>query len=656
VSFRRIFLCVSVFLLCLSMRGLRAVSAGDIWQPITPEELKMTSVAEAPGAPAVILYRQIDRDDNPRRPSELNYVRVKILTEEGRKYGDVEIPFAKEQGNISGIRARTVRPDGSIVNFDGKTFEKIAEKSKGTKILVKTITLPDVQVGSIIEYQYFHDRKENYIYDSHWILSDELFTKRAKFTLKVFPEWSVQWSWPAGLPVGSTPPKLENGVVRYEAQNVPAFQTEDYMPPETELKMRVDFVYTDGDLEKDPVKFWKKEGKKLNDRVESFVGKRKGIEQAVTEIVGPADAPETKLRKIYERVQKLRNTGWEEQKTEQEQKREKQKEVKNSEDVWRQGYGNSQQINWVFIALARAAGFPAYSVFVSARSAYFFNPQLMNSRQLDVDVALVKLNGKDVYCDPATKFAPFGLLPWPETGVKGLQLDKDGGSWVTTELPESSVSHIERKADLKAMDTGSLEGKLTLTFSGSEALWRRIEERKADEAARKTFLEEAVKEYVPAAIEVELTNKPDWDSASQTLVAEYDLKVPGWVSGAGKRALIPVGLFSAPEKHVFEHTNRVNPVYFQFRSEKVDDVTIDLPLDWQVVSMPKADTTDLKACLYASAVENNKGTLHLTRRLGMNMLMVEGKYYQSLRSFFQMVRARDEQQIVLQPGGASASN
>ena len=28
-----------------------------------------------------------------------------------------------------------------------------------------------------------------------------------------------------------------------EARNVPAFQTEDFMPPEDELKARVDFIY-----------------------------------------------------------------------------------------------------------------------------------------------------------------------------------------------------------------------------------------------------------------------------------------------------------------------------------------------------------------------------------------------------------------------------
>ena len=477
---RRVFLSISAFLTLLILHN-PAANAGP-WRPISPEELKMTSVPEAPGVPAVILYRQVDRDDDSYRPTETHYVRIKILTDEGRKYGDVELPFSRDHGTIGGVKGRTIQPDGTVVNFDGKAFEKIAEKSKGTRILVKTFALPAVQVGSIIEYQYTHDFKEGFVYDSRWIVSDELFTKHAQFSLKPNGSFAMRLSWPAGLPAGSPLPKIESKVVRYEVQNVPAFQTEDYMPPENQLKMRVDFIYSTDSLENDEVKFWKKYGKKLNEQLESFVGKRKGLEQIVAEIAPAGDTPEVKLQKIYDRVQKLRNTAWEEQKTEQEQKREKQKEVKNSEQVWKQGYGDGRQINWTFIALARAAGFQAYSVFVPRRSDHFFYEKNMNEQDLNDDVVLVKVNGKDIYCDPATKFAPLGLLPWPETGVQGLQLDKEGGAWVTTSLPDIGTSRIQRKANFRLdPNTGSLEGKLTVTFSGLEALSRRIQERKSDD-------------------------------------------------------------------------------------------------------------------------------------------------------------------------------
>jgi len=130
---------------------------------VSPDELKMTSEPQAPGAPAIILYRQIDRDDNGRTSHQDDYFRIKILTEEGRKYADVEIPYFKDTENITGIRARSIRPDGSVANFDGRVFDKTIVKAKGLKYLAKTFTLPDVQVGSILEYYYTHDLSENLI-------------------------------------------------------------------------------------------------------------------------------------------------------------------------------------------------------------------------------------------------------------------------------------------------------------------------------------------------------------------------------------------------------------------------------------------------------------------------------------------------------------
>jgi len=418
VSYRRLFVLVLLLFVGAAVRRTQSVSAGDEWQPISQEELKMTSVPEAPGALAVYLYRQVDRDDSNRTPHEYNYARIKILTEEGRRYADVEIPFFREEGNIHGVKARTIRPDGSIVNFEGKAFDKTIVKAKGVKYLAKTFTLPDVQVGCIIEYHYMYDLSEDKLYNSHWILSEELFTKRGKFSLKPDANYALRWSWPAGLPTGTAPPKDEGGFVRLESQNIPAFQIEDYMPPQNELKYRVDFVYSEGVPEKEPDKFWKKEGKKLNDRVESFTGKRKAMEQAVAEIAAPNDTPEVKLEKIYAKVQKFRNTSWETEKTQQEQKREKQKDINNAEDLWKRGYGDGRQINWLFSRLGQGSGIRGLFRIHFVAQRVFFKPQIMNAFQLNGDVVLVKLNGKEVYCDPATAFAPLGCCRGPKPGYR----------------------------------------------------------------------------------------------------------------------------------------------------------------------------------------------------------------------------------------------
>ena len=646
---------LSAILLVLGMRGTRSVSAGEEWQPVTPDELKMTSEPNAPGAPAIYLYRQVDRDD--QESHEYNYLRIKILTEEGRKQADVEIPFFKGEGSIHNLKARTIRPDGSILNFDGKVYEKTVVKVKGLKYLAKTFTLPDVQVGSIIEYHYTIDwDPSQYFTQSRWILSEDLYTRKAKFSLKPVSSIQLRWSWSVGLPTGTNPPKDDHGTIRLETSSVPAFQAEDYMPPENELKYRVDFIYNPDNDEKEADKFWKKEGKKRYEALDSFINRRKGMEQAVAGMVSPSDAPEVKLQKIYARVQQLRNFSFEAEKTEQEQKREKVKDINNVEDVLKRGMGDGRQITWLYLALVRAAGFEAYPVLVARRSDYFFNPKLMNAGELNDNVVLVKLNGKDIYCDPGTAYAPYGLLPWAETGVQGLRLDKDGGSWVTTALPNSSDSRIERRGELRLTDEGTLQGKLTVTYSGLEALWRRLDERNEDETNRKKFLEDQVKEYIPAGSEVELKNKPDWSGSTPPLVAEYEIKVAGWASSAGRRALVPVGLFSGTEKHLFDHAERVHPIYFDFPFEKLDDVSVALPLGWKVDSLPQAQNQDHRVIAYTLKAENNSGALHLSRKLDVDIILLQTQYYGALRNFFQAVRTGDEGQIVLLPGAAAANN
>jgi len=517
-----------------------------------------------------------------------------------------------------------------------------------------------VEVGGIIEYYYTIDLAENFVFDSHWILSNELFTKNAKFSLNPYSSdvqnFNVRWSWHL-LPAGATQPAQQpDHVIRMTAVNIPAFQTEDYMPPENEMKSRVDFIYSDEPFEKDPDRFWKKIGKKRNGLLESFVGKKKAMEEAVSQIVSPNDPPEVKLQKIYARVQQIRNLSYEQSKTEQEQKRAKEKAPDNVEDVWKKQYGYGWQITWLYLALARAAGFEAHGLYVSDRYNYFFSPQMMDANKLDTNVVAVKLNGKDIFCDPGSAFVPYGMLPWSETGVAGLLLDKDGGTWIQTPLPASGESKIQRKAELHLTETGGLEGKLIVTYTGLEAADRRVEERMADDTERKKYLEDEAKDSIPVVSDPELANKPDWKDSSQPLVAEFDLKVPGWIVGAGHRALFPMGLFSAPEKHIFDHTSRVHPIYFNYPYELIDDVVVDLPLGWQISSVPQPQKQDGHIILYTMNAQNDKGTLHIQRQLNVDFFMLESKYYQALRSFFQGVRAADEQQALLQPAAGTAGN
>src|SRR5450755_3984140 len=96
------FRCQVAFIFVLFAANLLSPSPASAvgFQPVSADELKMTSETKAPGAPAIILFRQVDRDDRGLTAHEDVYFRIKIFTEEGRKYADIEIPFWKEQGSV----------------------------------------------------------------------------------------------------------------------------------------------------------------------------------------------------------------------------------------------------------------------------------------------------------------------------------------------------------------------------------------------------------------------------------------------------------------------------------------------------------------------------------------------------------------------------
>src|SRR6516225_1903113 len=143
-------------------------AASVSFQPVNPDELKMTSEPLAPGAPAIILEHEVYRDDFGRQSHggaqinyntstryEDDYFRIKILTEEGRKYGDIEIPLLAFYRDVTDLKARTIHPDGTVEEFHGQIFQKTLAKEHGyVSLQAKTFTIPNVQVGSIIEYYY----------------------------------------------------------------------------------------------------------------------------------------------------------------------------------------------------------------------------------------------------------------------------------------------------------------------------------------------------------------------------------------------------------------------------------------------------------------------------------------------------------------------
>ncbi len=102
-------------------------SAAVDWPPITPEEQALKDVPQQPGAPAVILYREQIEDDDQQHDAFI-YERIKILTEAGRRYANIVLPYRREYVTLGNLTGRTVHADGTVIPFDGQSFDKMIQK------------------------------------------------------------------------------------------------------------------------------------------------------------------------------------------------------------------------------------------------------------------------------------------------------------------------------------------------------------------------------------------------------------------------------------------------------------------------------------------------------------------------------------------------
>ena len=129
------------------------------FQQPTAEELKMTSDPNAPGAAAV--YLNIVEIANDPIHFQSFYARIKVLSEKGKDLATVEVPYLRGNFKVRDIKGRTIHADGTIIPLVGKPEDLLISKDKDRQIGRMVFTLPSVEVGSILEYQYVMGYDDN---------------------------------------------------------------------------------------------------------------------------------------------------------------------------------------------------------------------------------------------------------------------------------------------------------------------------------------------------------------------------------------------------------------------------------------------------------------------------------------------------------------
>jgi hypothetical protein len=229
-------------LLCLFfMMPSAAWAGGDDWRPIDPADMALKAPVVEKDADAEAIFWEVkvaDEIENKSPRTVLNhYLRIKIFTERGREsQSRIDIPYFGNW-NIKDIAARTIKPDGSIVELKKEdVFEPTIVKANGLKLKAKSFALPCVEPGAIVEYRWKEvriDRLANYL---HLQLQREIPVQLVKYHIKPMPYF------PYGMRIRSfqtnTSPltKDKDGFYTTTMTNVPAFHEEARMPPEDSVR------------------------------------------------------------------------------------------------------------------------------------------------------------------------------------------------------------------------------------------------------------------------------------------------------------------------------------------------------------------------------------------------------------------------------------
>lgn len=615
-----------------------------------PEELSMTSMPGYPGVAAVVLYRE-QIDDTPLH-SRTIYERIKVLNEDGKKYANVVLAFRSSSffssgsdfdSTIKDITARTIHADGKIIPFTGKPYEREVEKVKGEKTKQKILTLPDVQVGSILEYRYTKEYATLYAPD--WILQGDLFVKAAHYRWTEGESDYYSTTWFPVLPPGVQLVK-SRGDTQFDLNmaDIPPLPTDDYLPPSSSFVYRVMFNYIE---QKSGEEYWKVTANDWAKNVNDFLHGNTDIKSKTQELAVGAKTQDEALKKIYAYVMSLENTSYTRDYDKKEDKAHGKREVRDVTDVFANKRGGGVELTLLFVSMARAAGMKAYVMVVPDRSDDLFLKGWLTLQQFDAAIALVNVDGKDMFFDPGDADCPYGELPWQYTMMTGLRQMDSGGGFASTPSVAYNRNREERVGDLAMDASGVAEGTVKMTYYGSPALvWRHVA-RSGDKESFRKDLKDTLEEELPKGFEATVTDVKQLADYENPLVVFFHVHGP-LASKAGKRLLVPSDLFEAQETTTFTKTTRQFPVYFHYPEVVADAVRVKFPDGMTVESAP--DKTMLKleeSAAYSMSITTTGNSFTTQRNHSSRLVIVPAEKYAALRDFYSKYEAKDQESVVL---------
>jgi hypothetical protein len=513
--------------------------------------------------------------------------------------------------------------------------------------LVK-VAIPNVRVGTVIEYQY--TLESPFVYNfRQWDFQSDIPKLQSEYWTTIPANYVYNISLRGFLTLAKNESELVEDCftpggghkadcsrMKWAIKDIPAFIEEDYMTAKSNFLSSIHFELSevkrfDGSRDKIALE-WKDAELELrgNERFGIQIKRGKDIMEDQLSVVTAGEGdPLMKARKIYDFIR-----GW---------YRWNGEHGKYSEQGIRKAFekktGNVGDINLSLIAALKFAGLEAAAVILSTRDNGFPTELFPVISEFNYVLAHLNLNGKVYLLDATDDFLPFGMIPERCLNGKGRVLADGGSFWL----------------DLKASDKDKTVSILTLTMDAAGKISGNIQSSYIGYAAasqrRTLFGNASEKEYIdklaqPLGGEVGKFEIQNADNVDRPLVVRIDFSTDAG-DGSGYKLFNPF-LVSRHTQNPFRSSERLYPVDFGVPLEETVILNLSYPDAFALAEMPPKAALVLpdKGARFVFDISDQPGRIMMNSVLSVAKPLFSSDEYHHLKELYNRVIAIQQTDLV----------
>jgi len=466
--------------------GPTALRAKMQWLPISDEERAATASIIQPDAGAEVLYRykQVD-DSKPYSATTNEYWRIKAYNENGvRALSKIEIPYDPKTETIMDLAACVIRPDGSDFELGKKDFFDREAAKLGSQLVrdlsrrlgfdigsqsmrVISFSFPQLTPGTIVEYQFRRVSNKNLFMVRLDFMAD-MPVRRVMLRYKLAPLTSPWATLSVYHLTNGNRKRAKDGFYYFEMTNLKPYVEEPYMPPASEVRPWMMFYPARGGGVQSV--FWDDAASTLSNAFATCAKKGSQLVDAqAANLTRGITSPLKKAAALNDFCRtRIVNLDY---MTAHEPTDPKllTKDPRCPDDVIMTRKGRSQEIQFLFVALARALGLDAYPALCPRRGEGVFSPKLLWTEFLRNPVVAVRVGSEWHFFDPTNCVVDTGMLQWNNEGQPALIAQGQRGLWQTTPTTPAEKSRAKRTGDFYLDENGTLTGEVRLEMTGQAA-------------------------------------------------------------------------------------------------------------------------------------------------------------------------------------------